>query len=148
LKGLSNCSWAFSFNKVPGGWVVWLRNAGRGPQESPKKPTAEGGATKSLGTLRQSRPVPLKSTPIWAGCHPQSHVWDKLSVSPQGCTSELTPFWDDLGYTGRGEGRGRIAGIADIARHRRNRTSKTYHGGTRDTENSEDRKRATREPCR
>ena len=34
-----------------------------------------------------------------------SHVWDKLSVSLQGCTSKPTPNWDDLGCGGmNGEG--------------------------------------------
>ena len=27
----------------------------------------------------------------------ESHVWDKFAVSLQGCTSNPTPNWDDLG---------------------------------------------------
>jgi hypothetical protein len=47
----------------------------------------------------------------------RSHVWDELSVSSQGCTSKLTPKWDDLGWHGiPGEGGGVRACFRSIGR--------------------------------
>ena len=47
--------------------------------------------------------------------------WDKFSVSLQGCTSNPTPIWDELGCGGMTREGVAIAGLADIARHRRDR---------------------------
>jgi hypothetical protein len=76
--------------------------------------------TPTTETLRQGdeKPKPKsfhrKGRRGRKGERPQSHVWDKFSVSPQGCTSKSTPNWDDLGCSGiPREGRGTHQVVGD-----------------------------------